>query len=162
MSGQADDLSAFSRALAGVPPHPGLLDRDALLFAAGRAAARRGRFWPVTAGVLAALSAALAGVLLFRPPTVVEVERIVHVPAPAPAVPDHQPVAAPDDQADPSQSSPSPDLAEGLRQRHRILGDGVSTQPQRPWASSSPGSSEDVPSLSSLRVNAHPDGEQFR
>ena len=51
-----DSLSRFT-------PSPGGLDRDALLFAAGRASARPGRRWPTVAALLA-LSQALTLALL--------------------------------------------------------------------------------------------------
>jgi hypothetical protein len=50
-----DDLSEFERHLAGWRPSPGGLDADAMLFAAGRAAGRRGRgqlLWPVLCALL--------------------------------------------------------------------------------------------------------------
>ena len=162
MSGEPDHLRAFTHALAGVPPDPGRLQRDALLFAAGRAAGRRGAFWPATAALLAALSAALTVALVSRPPTRVEVVRVVPVPTPVPAdVPG--PVPAPDDRAEPTESEPSPALAEGLRLRQRVLREGVRALPQAPWASAAPLPSSDVPDLYSLRLNAsHPDGGRYR
>jgi hypothetical protein len=155
MSAQPDDLTPFTRALAAVPPHPGQLDRDALLFAAGRAAGRRGRFWPALSAGLACLSAALALVLLLRPPVVVQVEHIVHIPTPAPA--DTTP---PEQDDGPTPAQPSPTVAEGMRLRKGILQDGADTQPQTPWAASS---HDDVPTLTSLRLNAtHADGGPLR
>ena len=162
MSAQPDDLTAFTRTLANVPPHAGNLDRDALLFAAGRAAGRRGAFWPATAVMLAGLSAALAVALVARPPTVVEVVRLVSVPTPAtPENTARQPV--PDAPADTAPGpAASPDWVAGMRLRQRILRDGVGALPQAPWVAPSP-SSGDVPDLSSLRLNAsHPDGGLFR
>jgi hypothetical protein len=164
MSGQADDLTPFTRALANVPPSPGRLDRDNLLFAAGRAAGRRAVvFWPVTAAALAGLSTVLALVLLNRPPTVVE--RVVHIPAPVlPDAPPPAPVGPRDDHSAPTPSSPSPSLAAALRLRQRVLREGIGEVPQVPWAAESPASSSsEVPDLSSLRLNAsHSDGERFQ
>ncbi len=152
MSGQPDDLTAFSRALAEVAPHPGRLDRDALLFAAGRAAGRPGRFWPMTAGVLAAACIALAVTLVVRPPTVVEVVRVVPVRVPTPA-------DTPLPDAEQTPGSDEPALAEGLRRRRRLLDEGDSSVPGGAWASGS--SPDEVPDFSSLRLNA-PSSERGR
>jgi hypothetical protein len=155
MSGEPDDLSAFTRSLANVPPHPGRLDRDALLFAAGRAAGRRGVFWPATAVALATLSVVLAGILATRTPTVVEVPRIIPVPTPiAPEGPPPQPAPVEDARPVPTPSAPSPDLAEGLRQRQRLLADDTSERGRAPWITETPARSADVSDLSSLRLNA--------
>jgi hypothetical protein len=162
MSGETDDLTPFTQSLANVPPHPGQLDRDALLFAAGRASVRRGAWWAATTAALAALSTVLAVVLVARPPTVVEVERIVHVPTPAPHDAPPPDSAGPRDE--PTSTVPSPALVWGSGLRQRVLGDGVGELPQAPWASqSSPPSADDVPDLSSLRLHAsHSEGERFR
>jgi hypothetical protein len=168
MSTEPDDLKHFTRALAGVPPHQGLLDRDALLFAAGRASGRRSAMWPATAAGLAILSGALAVALMIRSPTIVEVERTVYVPIPETRdKPGPDPAVAPEDIPASSHmpettESGSLSLVEGLRQRQRVLADGVGALPQTPWAVSTP-SPDDVPDLSSLRLNAsHPDGERFQ
>jgi hypothetical protein len=169
MSQGPDDLMAFTHALAGVPPDPGRLDRDALLFAGGRAAGRRKPFWPATSLVLAALSGALAVALVTRPPAIVEVERIVYVTAPGPVDPPKPvPSPPPKDLPTPTETPGEPalgseTLAEGLRQWQRVLGDGPVALPQAPWAAGSSRSSPDVPDLSSLRLLAsHPDGEPWR
>jgi hypothetical protein len=87
MSGPADErpttpgLSGLEGALQALVPRPAALDRDAVVFRAGRASVRR---WPwacATAGSTAA-AAALGVLLLARP--VVPVERVVYLPAPAP------------------------------------------------------------------------------
>jgi hypothetical protein len=72
-------LSAVERALAGLAPSAGALNRDALMFAAGRASAPRGWGWPCAAG--ATLAAAALAVLLFFRPAPEPVVR--YVPAPA-------------------------------------------------------------------------------
>jgi hypothetical protein len=164
MSGEPDDLTAFTRSLANVTPHPGQLNRDALLFAAGRAAGRRGPFWPATAAALALVSTVLGATLLVRPPTVVEIERIVRVPTPVPADAPAADLAGPrDDPSTPTPSAPSPALTEALRQRERILSDGAGEQPPAAWASQSTQPSSEIPDLSSLRLNAsHSEGERYR
>jgi hypothetical protein len=62
-------------------PNPGGLDRDALLFAAGRASARTSRVWKVAAGALA-VSQLLTLMLLWPRPAPPAV-----APAPSPVAP---------------------------------------------------------------------------
>jgi hypothetical protein len=98
MRPDADDLTALERHLAGCRPSAAGLDADAMLFAAGQAAARRPRVvWPATAGAFATLSLILGLALvgerservalaarLDRQPTII-VEKPVAVPSsPAP------------------------------------------------------------------------------
>lgn len=57
-----DDLSEVERRLAGWQPAAGNLDADAMLFAAGRAAGRRGRgalLWPALCALLVVQAAGL-------------------------------------------------------------------------------------------------------
>src|SRR5689334_16901296 len=77
-----DRLSRFT-------PDGGALDRDAVLFAAGRASARPARRWVVLAGGLAA-SQLLTLVLLWQRPAAPGVAPVVNItpPAVAPAPPD--------------------------------------------------------------------------
>ena len=70
------ELASFEEELRDLAPRPGCLDRDALLFAAGRASAKASRWRAATAG-LVALS---LGVLLAVRPTPPVVERIVVAP----------------------------------------------------------------------------------
>ncbi len=72
-------LTGLEAALAGLAPAPPSFDRDRLLFRAGQESApRRGRLWPWATGVLAAVAAGLAAVLVLRPEPK-PVERIVYV-----------------------------------------------------------------------------------
>ena len=71
------DLTEFEGELRSLVPHPGRLDRDALLYAGGRASAKAAR-WRAATVAFAALSLAL-GVLLAVRPTPPIVERIVYV-----------------------------------------------------------------------------------
>jgi hypothetical protein len=75
--------------LSRFTPDPGALDRDALLFAAGRASARTGRLWMVLAGVLAVSQAATLVLLWPRQQqqAVTPAPQPAVVPAPGPAVP---------------------------------------------------------------------------
>ena len=75
------ELRAVEAALAGLVPAAPAVNRDRLLFEAGRRSAAPGRAWPLATLGFAVLSAALA---LYRPaPTAREVERVVYVPVPA-------------------------------------------------------------------------------
>ena len=70
-------LSAVERALAGLAPSAGALNRDALMFAAGRRSARRGWAWPAATAGSALAAAALAAILLLRPAPPAEVRTVV-------------------------------------------------------------------------------------
>ncbi len=156
MSAEPEELKPFLDALARVPPHPGRLDRDALLFDAGRRSAPRGVFWPLAALGLAVLSAGLTVALAGRSPGVVTVERIVYVPAPAPKIPAES-AAEPE----PAPAAASPDWVEGLRLRQRVARDGVNALSSPAWAAPPPRA--DIPTYSELRLNAPVEkGELFR
>jgi hypothetical protein len=86
----ADPLEA---ALLGLTPRPPALDRDAVLFRAGRESARAGLGWPVATAAASLAALALGVVLLTRPVPAPEV-RVVYLPALAPA-PDTLPEVAP-------------------------------------------------------------------
>jgi hypothetical protein len=107
--GREDDLSAVERRLAGWQPESGGLHTDALLFAAGHAAGRRGRgplLWPALCAVLAVQAAglgvwglseragrlALAGRLPERPP-----DRGTPPPTAVAALPESPSAPSPDD-----------------------------------------------------------------
>ncbi len=162
-------LNAFARALAVASPHPGRLDRDALLFAAGRAAqARQGRAWRLSTAALALLSAGLGAALAVRPapaPGVVEVERVVYVPAPTPPAP-QQPPAMPEALSPPVAAPAAAVWAEGLRQRERALREGIAGLPPAALAWSAPLppplSERDVPELSALHRFPANSGDRFR
>ena len=107
MDADGEDLSGLERRLAGWQPAPDGLDADALLFAAGRASARRGRSrlaWPAAAVCLALLAAGLGvGLARERAERLALARRLEQRPAerapaarPAPEAPedlDHGPLA---------------------------------------------------------------------
>ncbi len=131
-------LKAFTRAVAGMAPHPGGLDRDRLLFQAGQAdQARRMRPWPWVSAALAVLAASLGGLEFFRQPEVRE--RVVLVrqptPAPAPAPPNSdRPESAPLARAEKGGETASPEWREALSSRQQALRHGVDSLPQpQPW-----------------------------
>ncbi|HEY1380966.1 MAG TPA: hypothetical protein VGF55_29470 [Gemmataceae bacterium] len=74
------DLAALTAALGGLAPAPPALDRDRLLYEAGRRSARRRPWaWPAVAGVFAVLSAGL-GVRLATAPAPPPRVEIVYLP----------------------------------------------------------------------------------
>jgi hypothetical protein len=92
MSEQARDpaLNALESKLTSLTPLPSALDRDYLLYHAGRASMRgAGWFWPTATWILLVVTAGLTFILLYRPVQRLDpqiVERIVYVPSePAPA-----------------------------------------------------------------------------
>ena len=87
------ELVAFEDDLRRLVPIAGRVDRDALLFEGGRAAAKVGR-WRAAAACLTALSLALSVLLVVRPAPAV-VERIVYIPVEPEEVPEPSPVAPP-------------------------------------------------------------------
>ncbi len=103
MSEQARDpaLNALESKLTSLTPLPSALDRDYLLYHAGRASVRgAGWFWRAATGFLLLVTAGLSFVLLHRPvPRIdpVVVERVVYVPA-APTLP---PTTSPSDHVNP-------------------------------------------------------------
>ena len=71
-------LNEVAAALAALRPSPPALDRDRLLFNAGRASASRPWFWRLTAAASTTLAAVLASILILRPAPPA-VERVVYV-----------------------------------------------------------------------------------
>ncbi len=114
------ELTALERELALLEPSA-RVDRDAILYRAGRASTRPSRLWPALAAV-STVAACVLGVLLLRQaltptPTPTVVERIIHVPAPpeptpGPSTPDTSPPAGPD---------AGPTAGGYLRQREQVL-----------------------------------------
>ena len=91
-------LIEFERAFGALSPTPGRLDRDRLMYLAGRSAARRSPAsrwaWPAIAAGFALVAAGEAALLLARPdPEPRIVERLVHVPAPSPSPAEREPTA---------------------------------------------------------------------
>ena len=99
------ELTAIASALGSLSPAKSRVDRDRLMYEAGRASARPGVLarggWPAVAAAFAALALGEAAVLARRPESRI-VERLVYVapPAPAPSAPN------PDDTA--VEAAPAP------------------------------------------------------
>lgn len=128
-------LTALERALAGLAPSPGALDRDALMFAAGRASVRRGWAWPCAAAG-ATVAALLFGALLLLRPEPEPVVRFVPVPAPprqneTPSPPD-APSAVGEAPAPAPKGSPLPPEPNYLTVRHQVERWGDAGLPRAP------------------------------
>ncbi|MCI0377517.1 MAG: hypothetical protein L0215_07920 [Gemmataceae bacterium] len=108
------DLSELERVLTGLQPKPPTLNRDDLLFRAGRASVRGRWFWPATTLCLGIVSACLAVVLWSQPNEGPEI-RYVYVrqivPAPQGPLVVPQPVPGPD--APEMEQSPPPSPLSG-------------------------------------------------
>ncbi len=115
-------LNDLEAALANLTPRPPALDRDALLYRAGRASA--GRWWPLATCVSTTVAAALAVILLVRPPA----ERIVYLPAPAPRPATES--AAPE--PEPSPPAGGSGLAAYFRLEEQVLNRGLDGLPRLP------------------------------
>ena len=124
------ELTELEEKLRRLAPGEGKLDRDALLYRAGRASARRGWLWPAVACV-SSLTAAVLGVVLATRPAPAVVERIVYVPAEA-----HAP--APPTDIPPGELPAYPvaleDLPPRLRLQERLLLRGLDGLGERPPA----------------------------
>jgi hypothetical protein len=91
-------LNNVATALAALVPCPPVLDRDRLLFHAGRASAPQSWFWRMTAATTTSCAIVLAAVLLLRP-VPVAADRVVYVQV---AVQAPQPVSPKEDHTAPS------------------------------------------------------------
>jgi hypothetical protein len=136
------DLTAVERALAGLAPSAGTLNRDALMFAAGRQSVRRGWAWPAVAAGSAFAAAVLAAFLLLRPPTVQTV--VVEVPQPPREEPSRPAdTAAPSEEPRPPMSPPSRET-DYLTLRHQVERWGDAGLPaSRPSAAEAPALDDD-------------------
>jgi hypothetical protein len=108
-----DDLNDVERRLAGWQPAPAGLDADAMLFAAGQAAGRRGRgrlVWPALCVLLAVQAAGLGVWGLSERAERQALANRLREPAPIPGAPPATVVAA-------SSYTPSPDDYFHLRRR---------------------------------------------
>ena len=147
------DLGPFAEALKRLDPQPPHLSRDALLFAAGQAAAQPrlgGWVWPTVAAGFAALSLVL-GAFLISPDT--REVQYVYVPQPVPAQPTirsierigsvHDDPEPPKKQAAPARSAEDLETARMLQVRRDVLRWGVDMLPE-PKSPAGPGPSPDV------------------
>jgi hypothetical protein len=98
----SEELENQAQALRALQPQA-TVDRDQLMYAAGRAAASRGWVWPSLAAVATAVAVVLGGLLLWQPEPKVRVQ-IVYLPANPPL-----PVPPPQLQPKTEASVPEPE-----------------------------------------------------
>jgi hypothetical protein len=94
----AKDLNELERALAGLLPSAAGLDRDRLMFQAGRTARGPGRWrWPAATGAMTAVAAGLGLMLLLRadPEPVIVVHNAPVIQSAVPAANQSAPADAP-------------------------------------------------------------------
>jgi hypothetical protein len=118
-------LTDLERSLLTLAPAPPALDRDRLLFEAGRRSARGRRLWPCATAALALVSAALGAAVVLRPapPPVVQVITRDR-PAPPP------PTAAASSQ--PADESPAPGAPSYFQLQEQLLTRGLDGLPELP------------------------------
>jgi len=135
-------LNEVAAALGALRPNPPALDRDRLLFRAGRASAPRPWPWQLTAAVSATAAALLAALLVFRPaPTPVERVVVVHDLAPAPPKPEETPAPpAAVEAAPPTYSWPNTPYR---RLEDNVLRWGLDGVPQPPPSAEGPADTRD-------------------
>lgn len=128
------ELTAVADALAHLKPRPAELDRDMLMFRAGRASAPRGWTWPLATAAAALVALGLGVALLVRPqPPVVEhtVYVEVQIPVHETPAPQPQPPAA-DTAALVSEEPEPPRLSEYQRLEDHLLRWGLDGLPPAP------------------------------
>ena len=134
MSQEPHDLTGLESALVALAPTPSRLDRDGLMFAAGRASVSR--TWIKAACGLAGLSVALALVLIWRPTRVVE--RTVVVRDTGPPAASTAPRAPVSTASEPTELISSDDPKSGpyrnpfLEMRRQLLNRGDLAEPGHP------------------------------
>jgi hypothetical protein len=105
------ELTALESALRDLAPAPVGLDRDAVMFRAGQAAAPRRWLWPAVTAVSSAAAVVLAVLLACRPAEVVR-----YVPAPPSAAPANE-----EPTPEPNSSGPLPARVPGALLTYRQL-----------------------------------------
>jgi hypothetical protein len=108
------ELTRLQAALQALVPRPANLDRDRVMYEAGRASVRSPRYWPLAALGASAVAACLVAVLVLRSPPsrVVEIVRVpilanpqLSEPHPEQFVEHEAPATAPQPQDLPSEHS---------------------------------------------------------
>ena len=118
-------LTDVERALLTLAPAPPALDRDRLLFEAGRRSAPGRRLWPCATAALALLAAGLGAAMVLRPapPPIVRIipmDRPVPPPPTAPASPE------------PADESPAPAGPGYFQLQEQLLTRGLDGLPEPP------------------------------
>jgi len=137
------ELSVLADALAHLKPRPAALDRDALMFRAGRASAPLGWKWPLatTASTLTAVALGIA--LLIRPqPPVVEHTNTIYVnvipPVPEAIKPEPKAIAPSEPPALVSHTVDTPPRTDYQRLEDQLLRWGLDGQPAAPHTQQPP------------------------
>jgi len=160
MSSQPDpnpELKAVEAALGSLAPAPGRLDRDRVMYQAGRASVRRPSLaragWPALAASLAVLALGEAAALSTRP-SVRYVDRVAVVREPATPTPPPAPAIIPEPEPEPERQLARDAAPETLRLpflaltraetdyqklRARVLRDGLDGLPEPPAYRAQPG-----------------------
>lgn len=149
------ELSALETSLGKLSPTPAALDRDRLMYQAGRASARVSWLWPAVAGAASLTAAALALVLAFRPaPLSVVEQRVVVIRQQTPPVAPAHTETLPEPWVETSVQSDEPPLpqAEYLRRRQEVLRWGVDVLPPP-----APEGTASSPMLTPGSIREHPD-----
>jgi len=148
----------LEQALAALRPASAKIDRDRLMFLAGRTSARRrSRLWQCAAGALAVALAAALSAALYARPAPREVERVVYVTvARPPAVPAEAP-AAPIATPEPGRWRGEPYY---LKLRDEVLAKGLDALPAPRGPAAQPGI-PDRTRFPLLRLNDLLRGEQL-
>jgi hypothetical protein len=132
----SEELNALEAGLRQLAPRAPTLDRDALMFRAGRASAPRGWAWPLAAAASTLVAVALGMALALRPDPPTSV-RVVQVPAPEPAPsPGPEPVSPPAPTV--SGDSWSPESSRYFRLQEQVLRWGLDGLPPLPPATAPP------------------------
>jgi hypothetical protein len=138
MSEHAPELSALESKLTTLTPLPSAVDRDYLLFQAGRASVRRNTWvWQAATACLIVAVAGLTLALLSRPVPSrgepITVERIVYLPAPPATAPASSTVFSSPKAVEPVSVADEDrwaDQAENLRHRQQVMRFGVDALPE--------------------------------
>ena len=148
------EMSALEVSLGKLSPAPAALDRDRLMFQAGRASARVRWLWPAVAGVASLSAAALALVLALRPaPIAVLEQRVVVIRQETPPPLPPRPETRPESWAEmPVSEEPPFPQADYLRRRQEVLRWGVDMLPAMV-----PGGPPSAPALTPGSVRDYPD-----
>jgi hypothetical protein len=117
-----DELNKLENALRGLAPVPVQMDRDRLMFDAGRAARPAGWKWPMATGIVSLIACVLGVCLMLRPEPMV-IERTVYVQVPSKPVPEPTPRPAPTPTPleYSSQDSPRPETSGYQQLQEQVL-----------------------------------------
>jgi hypothetical protein len=147
------EMNDVEASLGKLSPSPAALDRDRLMFQAGRASVRVPWLWPAAAATATLTAAALALVLVFRPAplSVVETKVVIIHKETLPPTPFSEPPPESWVKAEVWTDEPRPQT-DYLRRRQEVLRWGVDMLPPTP-----PGEASSAPTLTPGAIREHPD-----